>query len=97
MAHHRLRMRKVGNRRKIGRVIATKNDEVSWEADDGDITIWFPRGRDPLGVGETRISNGNTLTKRVPQRVEGTYEYSIFSHKDNQMVESDSPPEMIIR
>lgn len=83
---------------KVDKVRATRDkDSITWEAVGGDVTLWFPPGRDPLGIGESTISAGQTLTKSVPKEVKrGTYEYSMFFHQDNEMAEGGSPPIIII-
>ncbi|MFQ5865532.1 MAG: hypothetical protein ACE5IW_09920 [bacterium] len=99
MSQHKPKIEKKGvlkKRWKIKRVKAIKDDEITWEANDGDITIWFPPGMDPLEIHQKTISSGTSLTRKIPPNVTGTYEYSIFCHKDKQMVEGNSPPQIII-
>ena len=96
MKHHKPNIDMRGNRSKIAGIRAKVGDQITWEAFNGDVTIWFPAEHDPLGVGETKIVQGDKLVKEVPEGVHGTFEYSIYVHSHKHMAEGNSPPTVII-
>ncbi|MDP2885667.1 MAG: hypothetical protein Q8P51_11685 [Ignavibacteria bacterium] len=80
-----------------------RGDEFTWKApSDSDITIMFPPGRDPLGIGTWRIGQGGQLKKHLPQeavldwKYPCHYRYAIFCHRTNNFAVMNSDPEIII-
>jgi len=77
--------------------------EVSWIAEDTEFEIWFPKDQNPFSnsnLPDEAILNsrGRHLKKRLRNNLDsGTYFYGIFCKKTKTMVESNSPPRMIIR
>ena len=98
MAHHEpiLKEKKVW---KIPVVRATSGDQIIWTHNGGKVTISFPPGGDPFGIESVTIGPGGepSLTVVVPDQVQGTYEYTVYSAIDNEYAEGDSTPRIIIR
>ncbi len=64
-----------------------------------EFRIWFPDEWNPLDAGSSVSKNGElvrSISKNVPRGYNSHYHYSIFLINSKEMVESDSPPEMVI-
>lgn len=74
--------------------------EVKWSINEKtEFRIWFPEDWNPLDAGDN-VSKKGQLTRRfrddLPRGHNSHYPYSIFLINSKEMVESDSPPEMVI-
>jgi hypothetical protein len=80
--------------------IEKDHDTVRWSVKGRkDFRIWFPDEWNPLDPGENVSQNG-VLTRKISSSVmrgqNSHYPYAIFLTGSKEMVESDSPPEMVI-
>jgi hypothetical protein len=79
--------------------VAPTEETVTWSTTLGDFQIWFPPKMDPLEHGSDVSTNGSltrTIKKRIRRESKDKYPYTIYMLNDNEMVESTSPPEMVI-
>lgn len=73
--------------------------EVRWSTQDKtDFRIWFPDEWNPLDPGDSKSRNGELIRQisKVQKGYNSHYPYSIFLIDSKEMVESNSPPEMVI-
>jgi len=88
----------------IDRITVPPGDgHVTWMLNSaevkGEFQIWFPESWTPLLSGKD-TSKGGTLTRKLKSKVErgkGTvYPYAMFLLETHEMVDSTSPPVIII-
>jgi hypothetical protein len=80
--------------------IEKDHDSVRWSMKGRrEFRIWFPDEWNPLDPGDN-VSQKGALTRTVSSSVtrgrNSHYPYAIFLIDSKEMVESDSPPEMVI-
>lgn len=54
-------------------------DKVIWMSDETDFKIWFPPGRDPLSIRESRrVKKGQEFRRTVPGSASESFENNMF-------------------
>jgi hypothetical protein len=54
-------------------------DTVIWMSDETDFKIWFPPGRDPLSIRESRrVKKGQDFRRTVPGSATESFENNMF-------------------
>jgi hypothetical protein len=80
--------------------IEKDHDSVRWSMKGRkEFRIWFPEEWNPLDPGDNVSQKGaltRTVSSSVPRGRNSHYPYAIFLIDSKEMVESDSPPEMVI-
>jgi hypothetical protein len=77
-------------------VKAADENEVVWSSSETDFVVWFPPEWNPL-VGPNQSGKTREFHATVKDAVKlGTYQYSIFCYRENEMADCASSPEMII-
>jgi hypothetical protein len=80
--------------------IEKDHDSVRWSMKGRkEFRIWFPDEWNPLDPGDSVSQKGilsRTVSSSVSRGRNSHYPYAIFLIDSKEMVESDSPPEMVI-
>lgn len=84
---------------KVGKIVAQKNDVVTWKCKKHSIIVMFPKARTPLLNGVCEVSAKDTVTGIIDGSASGVYSYTILVQDPKGVfhsVEGNSPPEMVI-
>ncbi len=80
-----------------GNIIVERGEEVTWEAGETDLVMFFPNQR-LLGIDKIVVRSGLTRTERINEKVEpGIYPYAVYTAETNDFAEGNSSPRMTIK
>lgn len=75
----RAKITKVKGVYRIDTIKLGVGDTVIWMSDDTDFKIWFPPGRDPLSIRESRrVKKGQDFRRTVPGSATESFENNMF-------------------
>ncbi len=74
---------------KVNTVELEVGDSVTWISEKTDFKIWFPPGRDPLSIRESRrVRKGKEFRRKVPKSASESFENNLFVDENGPYEES---------